>query len=183
LRIIVAITGASGVIYGYKLIKEIYKNNELIIIVSETGLKILDYELGIKEEELMKYGKLYRDNEITAPMASGSYYFDAMIIAPCSMKTLACIANGISLSLIHRVADVALKEGRKLIVLIREMPLNIIHLENMLKLARAGGIIFPACPGFYHKPSNIDDLINHVIGKILDYLKIPHNLYKRWSND
>lgn len=182
MRAIVALTGASGAIYGFRLLEKLHGAKvELSLIVTRTGLQILQDETGLEERDLSKFGKVYRDYDLRAPMASGSYIFDAMVVVPCSMKTLGCIANGISSSLVTRTADVALKERRKLILVIRETPLNKVHLRNMLRAAEAGAVVMPACPGFYHKPKTLEGLVDHLVGKIMDQLGIRHSLYRRWG--
>lgn len=183
MKIILALTGASGIPIGTRL-AEALKGHELSIIVSENAKKVIEYEVGDAGKvlaELRRYGKVYNEVDIDAPPASGSALFDAMVVCPCSMKTLSAIANGYCYNLITRSADVMLKEGRKLILVPRETPVSAIHLENMLKLSRLGVVILPASPAFYHKPKKIEDMVDFLVGKILDSLRIKNKLYKRWN--
>jgi len=183
MKIIVAITGASGVIYGLELAKKL-NNHELFIIVTENAKKVMEHETNNYKEELEKLkelGKFFESDDIEAPIASGSFGVDAMVVCPCSMKTLAAIANGFSDNLVARCSDVMIKEKRRLILVPRETPLSPIHLENMLKLSKIGISIIPACPAFYNKPKTVNDMVNFVVGKILDILKIDNNLYNRWN--
>ncbi len=186
---IICITGASGAIYGIKLIEELSKENKVYLIVSNNGYTVLKREMGLEKEEFLsglnENVTVFDPYDISAPIASGSRVVETegVIIAPCSLGSLAAIANGISQNLIHRVADVALKERKKLFLLIREMPFSLIHIENMKKVTEAGGIVASASPGFYHFPKSVDDMVNFVVGKILDSFGIKHNLYKRWRID
>jgi 4-hydroxy-3-polyprenylbenzoate decarboxylase len=188
-KFIVCITGASGVIYGIRLVEELSKNHKIHLIVSNNGYVVMDREMGLKREEFLnKLGSnitVYDEKDITAPVASGSRVIETegVIIAPCSLGTLASVANGISGNLIHRVADVALKERKKLFLLIREMPFSLVHIENMKKVSMAGGIVAAASPGFYHKPRTIEDLVDFVVGKILDSFGVKHSLYKKWREE
>ena len=181
MRLIVAITGASGVIYGKRFL-EVAKEKKLEIhlIVSSAGEKVAECELG-KVNWSTLASKLYSPDNLVAPLASGSFKVDAMVIVPASMKTIGALASGYCDDLISRAADVQLKEGRKLIVVPRETPLHVIHLENMAKLSRIGVTVLPAMPGFYHEPKTIEDLVDFVVGKILDQLEIPHKLFRRWG--
>lgn len=189
-KIVVGITGASGSIYAKRLIEELLKNDTYIhIICTDTGKKVMKYETDIELEqwvgELQKQhdNVVLEDNEnLFSKVASGSYKFDAAVILPCSMGTLAEISSGIAKNLLCRVADVALKEKRQLVIVPRETPFNAIHLENMLKLSRLGVIILPAMPGFYHKPETLDDIVDFVVGKTLDSLSIENNLFKKWGS-
>ncbi len=183
-NILVAITGASGAIYAKQLLEKLNalkekENLEISVIYSKTGKEVAIHEIGydfVKE----LYLKTYEDNNFYAPFASGSSPADILVIAPCSMGTLGRIANGFSDSLITRAADVVLKERKKLILLTRETPLNLIHIKNMELISLSGGIIFPASPSFYNKPTNIEDLVNTVVFRILDLMQIEIN-YDRWG--
>jgi 4-hydroxy-3-polyprenylbenzoate decarboxylase len=195
--ITVAITGASGVIYGLKLLQELIKANKQVYLViskpaqivinTETELKV--FNDNVKNQEIFneycnakpKQLKIFNQEQWFSPIASGSNITEAMIICPCTNATLSAIANGSSRNLIERAADVTLKEQRKLILVHRETPLSAIQLENMLKLAKIGVVIMPASPGFYNKPQNLDDIINFIVARILDHLNIEHNLCKSWN--
>lgn len=183
MKIIIGISGASGVIYGVKLL-EVLKELKVTtyLVITNAAEKIIKLELGKPLKYIKALAtKCYRNDDLLAPIASGSFQIDGMIIAPCSMKTLGGIANGFSANLLLRAADVTLKQHKTLIIVPRETPLNLIHLENMAKLATAGAIIMPANPAFYHKPATINDLVNYMTGKILDLLGVEHNLYSRWT--
>ncbi len=183
-KVVVCITGASGVIYAKRLLEVLKNNVNVSLIISNSAKKIITEELNIDWRELKKLAdNYYENNDFFSPLASGSNKFYAVVVIPCSMKTLSAIANGYSSNLIVRVCDIALKERRKLILLPREMPLNSIHLENMLKLSNLGAIIMPPCPAFYYKPKNLDDIINFIVGRILDILEIENNLFKRWNKE
>ncbi|MEE9593785.1 MAG: UbiX family flavin prenyltransferase [Candidatus Hydrothermarchaeales archaeon] len=176
MKVLVAITGASGVVYGKRLLEVLMeKNIETSCVLSDAAKKIIAHEIGKFDFDY------HRENDITAPFASGSHKIDAMVVIPCSMKTLASIANGITSNLIARSADVTIKEGRQLILVPRETPLNAIHLENMLKLSRLGVTILPPMPAFYHKPKTLEDLVDFIVGKVLDVLRIENDLFNRWD--
>ena len=181
-RLIVGITGASGSCYAVRLIDVLRDLGiEVQAVVTRSGQQVLDYECGISAEELARrVSVLYSNEDIGAAIASGSFRTDAMVILPCSMKTAGAIAHGITDDLLTRAADVTLKEGRRLLLVPRETPMHEIHLENLLRLARAGAIVMPAAPGFYHRPETLDDLVNMMVGKILDRLGIEAELFTRW---
>ena len=180
-RYIVAITGASGVIIGKRLVEVLSKENEVYVIISESAKKVAEYELNQKiVSEKSENIIVYNEKDIDKNIASGSFKIEGMIIAPCSMKTLSAIANGYSDNLITRSGDVCIKEKRKLIVVPREIPLSEIHLENMLKLARTGVYIVPPLIQFYSGETK-EQLVDYICGKILDCFGIFHNLYKEWN--
>ncbi|WP_291767515.1 UbiX family flavin prenyltransferase [Caldivirga sp. UBA161] len=184
-RIVVAVTGASGVIYGLRLLESLRRINdvEVHLVVSKSASKVLQHELGLSISELAKLAhRAYNDDELDAPIASGSFNFQAMSIVPCSMKTLAAIAHGYTSNLITRAADVALKERRRLILLIREAPYSLIHIRNMELVTQAGAIVMPASPPFYGKPKTIDDLINAVVGRVMALMGIDNDLYPVWGS-
>lgn len=196
-KYIVGITGASGAIYGMRLIEECLKaGHEIFLTITKSGRIVikeelnLDLDLGVEmiEERLLEYFNVtsevftyYDVDHISGAIASGSFRTDGMIIAPCSMSTVSAIAQGSSNNLLERAADVILKEGKPMILIPRETPLSAIHLENLLKLARLGVKIIPPMPSFYTHPKTIDDIVNNTVGRILDQLNIEHNLCKRWS--
>ena len=182
--LIVAITGASGVVYGKRLLEVLRgKKVETYLIISKAAENVIKHELEMTKRELEKLAShVYDVNDLTAPIVSGSFKTDGMIVIPCSMKTLAGIAHGYSENLILRAADVMLKEKRKLVLVPRETPLSVVHLRNMLDLASQGVFVLPAMPAYYHKPQEIGDLIDFVVGKALDLLEIEHELFKRWSS-
>lgn len=177
MKIIVAITGASGLVYGARLVEELKKTgSKVFVVVTKNAEKVARYE------KIRLPKATFEETEIDASIASGSFKADAMVVCPCSMKTLAAIAHGYADNLVIRAADVMIKEQRKLILAIRETPMSAIHLENALKLSRLGVQIMPACPGFYHNPKKVGDIIDFFVGKILDQLGIEHRLYKRWKS-
>lgn len=187
MRVTLALTGASGAAYGIRLAEALKKAGvKLDIVVTPSAMKVMDYEEpgGSKKAvtRLEKCGEVFEDCEIDASPASGSSAPDAVVVCPCSMKTLSAIACGFSFNLVARAADVAIKEGKQLILVIRETPLSPIHLENMLKLAKLGVIIMPASPSFYHSPKKIEDQVDFIAGKVMDRLGVKHSLYTRWKS-
>lgn len=183
-KVIVAITGASAVLYGIRFLEELRKLPEVqvALVMSRSAELNIELETDYRPEQVRALADFcYEDDCLSAPIASGSYRTDAMVIVPCSMKTLSAISHGYSETLIVRAADTILKEGRKLVICPRETPLNAIHLENMLLLARMGVGIIPPMPAFYHRPETIDDLIRHHCMKIMDYLDLPFDSASRWN--
>ncbi|MFQ5883928.1 MAG: UbiX family flavin prenyltransferase [Thermoplasmata archaeon] len=180
MRIVVAISGASGIDYAVTLLKTL--KEEKLLIISAHGERLIEIESAISQEKIKSFAdETYEDNDLEASLASGSSPFDAMCIVPCSMSTLSKIACGIADTLITRTTSVCLKEGRKLILVPRETPLSKIHLDNMSKLAGAGAIILPAMPAFYSGPKEIQDMVNFIVGKTMESLGLEHQLYERWE--
>jgi len=200
MELTVAITGASGAIYARRTLQLVAESGvveRINLIMSSTAATVAQVELGVNlkdpavhkindwlglepESRLIRFWRL--DNMAAKP-SSGSYKQTGMLIVPCSMGTIGAIASGAGTNLIHRAADVTLKEGRKLVLVPRETPYNAIHLENMLKLSRAGAQILPASPGFYHRPSSIEELVEHLCYRILDQFDIPHSKKTQWTGD
>jgi 4-hydroxy-3-polyprenylbenzoate decarboxylase len=183
MHLIVALTGCSGIIYGVRFLEVCRELGiETDLILSEAGKKILRMETGRGPEEIGKLAtRSYGERELTSPLSSGSHPVDGMVIIPCSMKTLACVAGGLAGNLITRAADVMLKQEKPLVLVPRETPLSLIHLENLVRVKRAGAVVLPACPAFYHGPKGIPDLVDFVVGKVLDVLGVEHRLYRRWE--
>jgi 4-hydroxy-3-polyprenylbenzoate decarboxylase len=184
LRLVVGISGASGVIYGLRTLEILHSMKiETHVVLSQWGEKNIEIETDKTIEYVRSLSTaLYGNDCLAAPISSGSFLHSGMIIVPCSMKTLASIANGYDETLISRAAGVTLKESRLLVVVPRETPLSRIHLQNMLKLAEAGAVILPAMPGFYHKPTSLQDMVDHLVSKIIDQFNIRNNLSRRWGN-
>jgi len=191
---VVGITGASGSVYGVRLIRELaVRKHHIDVVITNAGKQVMKEELGVSgfKTALDKIGlskfrsrmTIWENDNFEAPFMSGSSAHEAVIIIPCSMGKLAAVANGISSNLLERTADVALKERRQLILVVRETPFSLIHLENMVKVARAGAQILPAMPAFYHHPKTIDDMVNFVVGKVLNLLRIDQNLFKGWGRE
>lgn len=194
---LVAITGASGSVYGLRLVSELLRSGGRVsLILTSAGRQVLNHETGlewsaeikVQRQQVQEYfASIAVDclaiDDFWAGAASGSAAADAMIIVPCSMGTLGRIAAGLSGNLLERAADVMLKERKDLILVPRETPFNKLHLENMLRLSQAGAVVLPAMPGFYHGPETIEDLVDFVVGKILDQLDVQHSLFTRWGED
>jgi 4-hydroxy-3-polyprenylbenzoate decarboxylase len=194
-KIVVAICGASGSVYGIRLVEEILKNPvELHLAISSSGKVVMAHETEysggtfidfLEKRKLIPHEKAslkeYEKDDLFAPPASGSFRHDGMAVAPCSMNTLGAISSGIADDLIRRAADVSLKERRTLVLLTRETPLSAIHLENMLRLSRAGAVIMPACPGFYRSPESVDQLVDTVVARMLEHLGLGQRLVKPWG--
>lgn len=195
MRVTVGITGASGAIYAERLVDLLSeKIDRTYLVMTPTAEKVIQHELAsqnslllscmngnlepVKREKI----RIFRNTDLFAPIASGTSVPDAMIVIPCSMGTLGRIAGGLSSNLLERAADVTLKERKKLILAVRESPLHTIHLQNMTKLSKLGAFITPLMPGFYNHPSSIDDIVDFMVGKILDQLEISHKLYKKWNS-
>ena len=182
-RIVLAITGASGVIYGIRTLEELSRAGYTVhLIVSESAKMILSHETEYTVDDLAAMAdENIAEDDIAAGVASGSFRCDAAVIVPCSLKTLAGIAHGYASNAIIRMAMVTLKEGRPLVVVPRETPLDLVSLQNLVTARQAGATVLPAMPGFYHNPESIDDLVDHVVGKILDQLDVEHGLFERWG--
>lgn len=184
-RLIVGITGATGSILGIRLLQALHSAHvETHLVVSKWGARTLTHETSYTLEQVQQMATAsYSPNDQGAALSSGSFLTNGMVVAPCSMRTLAAIANGQGDHLIHRAADVILKERRKLVLVVRESPLNDIHLENMLKLSRMGVVILPPMPAFYNHPHSIDDMVDHMVMRTLDQFDIHLDLTERWEGE
>jgi 4-hydroxy-3-polyprenylbenzoate decarboxylase len=182
-RIIVAITGATGAVYGVRLLQRLSATPgvESHLVISDAASLTLHQEVGLQRRDVEALAHVvHKNREIGASIASGSFHSDGMVIAPCSMKTLAAVAHGLSDNLIARAADVVLKERRRLVMMVRETPFNLAHLRNMTAVTEMGAIVFPPVPGFYQRPASIDEMVDHTIARVLDLLGIEHALAPEW---
>ena len=184
-KIVVGFTGASGSILGLRLMQALSQADvETHLVVSKWAQQTLEHETNTSMDELRELAtEVYGTGDMGAAISSGSFVTDGMAIVPCSARSLAAIANGVGDHLVHRAADVVLKERRRLVMVVRELPLNDIHLENMLKLSRMGVTILPPMMAFYNHPETIDDMVNHVVARVLDQFGVPAELAKRWTGD
>lgn len=186
-RIVLGISGASGMPYALRLLDVLAgaAGIETHVVISDGAKEVFRHETQLTradlDERLAHAARVYSQHEIAAAPASGSWQHQGMVVCPCSMASLAAIANGFGANLLHRAADVTLKEKRPLILVVRETPFNLVHLRNMTAAAEAGATIMPACPGFYTRPTSVDQIVDHLVGRILDQLHIPHDLSSRWE--
>ncbi|MFD2365011.1 UbiX family flavin prenyltransferase [Pseudoduganella sp. GCM10020061] len=183
-RLVVAITGATGAIYGVRLLEHLRALGgiETHVVVSDSAALTLHQETGLQRKEVEALADVvHRYRDVGASIASGSFKSDGMVIAPCSMKTLASVAHGLSDNLIARAADVVLKERRKLVLMVRETPFNLAHLRNMTAVTEMGGIVFPPLPSFYHKPASIDEMVDHTVARVIDLFGIDNAIAPRWQ--
>lgn len=183
-RLIVAITGATGAVYGVRLLQHLHATPgvETHLVLSDAALLTLHQETGLQRRDVEVLAHVvHKLRDVGASIASGSFQSDGMVVAPCSMKTLAAVAHGLSDNLIARAADVVLKERRRLVLMVRETPFNLAHLRNMTAVTEMGGIIFPPLPSFYHHPQTIADMVDHTTGRVLDLFGIGHALAPRWA--
>ena len=183
-RLVVAITGATGAVYGVRLLQQLSGTPgvETHLVVSDAAVLTLHQETGMQRRELEALAHVvHKNRDIGAAIASGSFQSDGMVIAPCSMKTLAAVALGLSDNLIARAADVMLKERRRLVLMVRETPFNLAHLRNMTLVTEMGGIVFPPMPSFYLKPTSIEEMVDHTVARVIDLFGIEHALAPRWT--
>lgn len=182
-RLIVALTGATGVVYGVRLLQALRAAAvESHLLISEAAVLTLHQELQLRRKDVEALADcVYNVHDVGAAIASGSFQSEGMVVAPCSMKTLAAVAHGFSDNLIARSADVTLKERRRLLLMVRETPLNLVQLRNMTSVTEMGGIIFPPVPAFYQQPQSLAEMVDHTTGRVLDLFAIPHQLAPRWS--
>jgi 4-hydroxy-3-polyprenylbenzoate decarboxylase len=185
-RLIVAITGASGAIYGVQLLRRLRQapDIETHLLLSSAGVLNVHHELDLKRGDVEALAHVVHNvNDVGAAVASGSFATAGMVIAPCSMKTLGAVANGLADNLIARAADVCLKERRRVVLLARETPLNLAHLRNMEAVTLMGGIVFPPVPAFYQRPRSLEEMVDHTLARVLDLLEIPNELAPRWNGE
>ncbi len=181
-RIVIGISGASGAIYGIRLVEALRGRVESHLIISPAARAIISQETSYEVAQIESMATFVHDaNNLEAPLSSGSFPTDGMTIIPCSIKSLSAVANSYNENLMIRAADVTLKERRQLVLAVRETPLHIGHLHLMLRVSEMGAIVFPPIPAFYHRPRTIDELIDHTVGKILDLFEIEHTLFRRWE--
>ena len=183
-RIIVAISGASGAVYGARLLQVLrgLPGIETHLVVSDAGWRNLQHELGMERPAAQALAHQVHDvNNVGAAIASGSFQCHAMVVAPCSMRTLAAIAHGLADNLLTRAADVMLKERRRLVLMVRETPLHLSHLRNMVAVTEMGGIVCPPLPAFYLRPQTVEDVVNHSVARVLDLIDVEHQLAPRWQ--
>lgn len=183
-RLIVAITGATGAVYGVRLLQQLAATPgvETHLVVTDAAALTLHQEMGMQRRDVEAMAHVvHKNRDIGASIASGSFQSDGMVVAPCSMKTLASVAHGLSDNLVARAADVVLKERRRLVMMVRETPFNLAHLRNMTAVTEMGGIVFPPLPSFYHKPASIEEMVEHTVGRVIDLFGLEHGLAPRWG--